>query len=140
MDDVGELVREHEAQPVVVVAEVFAPVGGDGAHVHQRIRQGGGEAVGVVLHVGEDEVHAPDVDAEPRFVALQDLGGEGGRAPRHPFQPLVEMDGDAVGGDAAEPQLGGKGSRTRRRGAGQEERGCHQEPVGAATHQRTRVP
>jgi hypothetical protein len=108
MDDVQELVREHEAQPAVVVAEVLAAVRSHRAHVHQRIRQGSGEAVGVVLDVRQDEVHPAHVHSVARFVPLQDLGGERGRAARHLLEALVEVHGDAVGGDAAEAESGGK--------------------------------
>src|SRR5437762_887337 len=41
------------------------------------------------------DVDAADADAVARLVALQDLGGQGGRAPGHRLEALVEMDGDA---------------------------------------------
>jgi hypothetical protein len=75
-----------------------------------------------------------------RLVPLQDLGGEGGRAARHLLQALVEVHGDAVGGDAAEMEIGRKRRGARRGGAGQEQQGCEEQPAGAATHERTRVP
>ena len=75
---VGQLVREHQAQPVVVVPEVVGTARRGHPDVHERVGQRGGVAVGIVVDVRDHQVQSAHGHAVVRLVLLQDLLGQAG--------------------------------------------------------------
>ena len=99
-------VRTRRSQ-LVVVAELVAAVGGDGANVDERIRERSREAVGVVGDVGEDDLHPADARVVPRLVPGEDLVGQRRRLPRHGLELPGVVDDDV-------PRLEGAEAKVRR--------------------------
>ena len=140
VDDVGQLVGEDQAQPAVVVPEVVAAVGGHRPDVHQRVGQRGGEAVGVVLHVGEHHVDAADLDPVAPLVGLQGLVGQGRGLAGQRLEALVVVQRDPGGRKGPEPQLRRERGGPRGTGPDQDRReGQEQGPEGPAAHGQRRV-
>ncbi|PYQ06476.1 MAG: hypothetical protein DMF82_06145, partial [Acidobacteria bacterium] len=108
MDDVGQLVAQENLEPVVVVAQLVVAVGRHRAHVHERVGQRGGEAVGVVVHVGEHDLHAARAHAVPPLVRGEDLGGQRRRLPRHGLEALVVVHRHPLRGQGPEAKARGK--------------------------------
>ena len=115
VDDVGQLVAEQHLQPVVVVSELVVAVRRHRAQVHQRVGQRRSEAVGIVVDVGEDDLHPSGPLAVALLVSGEDLGGERGGPARHRLQALVIVHGHAARGHAAEPEVRRECGRPRRR-------------------------
>ena len=119
--DVGELVGQHQAQPALEVAEVVGPVGGHGADVHERVGQGRGVAVRIVVGVGQDHPHPPHAVAVARLEVVQDVVAEGRGFAGHALEALVIDDGGAPAHEGAEVEVGRNGGRARRGGRRREE-------------------
>ena len=104
------------------------------AHLDQRVGEGGGEAVGVVVDIHQHHLHPPHARAVPRLVGQQDLVGQGGRLAGQGLDPLVVMDGHPAGGDATEAQA--RRERGRRGGPRRDRQQRQQQEEGTAhTHE-----
>ena len=130
--DMGELVREHEVQPIVDVADEFVSGRPGGRDDDGIVRHRRGGSVGKLGLIDEHDVRScRRRDPEPFAERRPGLFRNSGEPARERFSALVEMDGEMVRADRAKPQRRiEKARRVDRHGGDKKE--CRQK---AAAHE-----
>ncbi len=106
MEDVRVFVREHDAQPVVVVPEEGGRRRRNRGNLDQVVRDGRGPSVGDVRLIHEDHVRVRRrIEAGAPGEIVADTFGNRGEARRHGGFALVIVDGEVGRAKDAEPEL-----------------------------------